>query len=386
MRSSFLPFALPTITDAEINEVVDSLKSGWITTGPKVQKFEAMFQAYIGAPYTLSLNSATAGLHLALSALNLQPGEEVITSAMTFVATYNTIEQAGGRVVPVDIDPRTYNMDVALVEQAITKKTRAIMPVHFTGAPVDLDVIYALAAKYQLRVIEDAAQAVGTEYKGKKLGSFGDTAVFSFHPNKNITTGEGGCITTFDEALAQNAKVLKFHGIDRDAWNRFGKAGSQHYDVIAPGFKYNMLDLQAALGLHQLPQLDKFIEMRTKLAERYREAFKQWQALKLPELPNYAHKHSWHLFTVQIEAAMTGMNRDQFMEGLRAHNIGTGLHYQAPFLYTYYRNKYGFKPEDFPHAAHLGETIVSLPLYPLLTEQDQHDVIEAIKRVLGLNH
>ena len=264
MRTSFLPFALPSITDAEINEVVASLKSGWITTGPKVQQFEQQLRDYTKAPHALCLNSATAGLHVALMALELKPGDEVITSAMTFVATYNTIEQAGGRVVLVDIDPNTYNIDVNLLEQAITPRTRAIVPVHFAGSPVDLDVVYALAKKHNLRVIEDAAQAIGTEYKGKRLGSFGDTAVFSFHPNKNITSGEGGCVTTFDDALAQQVKVLRFHGIDRDAFNRFSKTGSQEYDVIAPGYKYNMLDIQAAIGIHQLPRLDDFIKVRTQ--------------------------------------------------------------------------------------------------------------------------
>lgn len=382
MRTTFLPFALPSITDAEINEVVASMKSGWLTTGPKVQKFEEMLKDYTGTTHALALNSATAGLHLALLALDLQPGDEVITSAMTFVATYNTIEQAGGRVVLIDIDPNTYNMDVNLLEKAINKKTRAIVPVHFTGAPVDLDPVYTLAKKYNLRVIEDAAQAIGTEYKGKKLGSFGDTQVLSFHPNKNITSGEGGCVTTFDEKLAQRIKVLRFHGIDRDAFNRFGKTGSQEYDVIAPGFKYNMLDLEAAIGIHQLPQLDDFINKRTQLAKRYLSLLKEIKGLQLPQVPTYAHKHSWHLFTVQI-LPTAKLTRNEFMQALKERNIGTGLHYQAPFLCSYYHNKYGFSAEQFPHAAALGECIVSLPLYPLLTEQDQDEVVAAITEVLA---
>lgn len=381
MRKSFLPFALPSITDAEINEVVASMRSGWLTTGPKVQQFEQMLKDYHAAPHALTLNSATAGLHVALLALDLQPGDEVITTAMTFVATYNTIEQAGGRVVLVDIDPNTYNMDVNLLEQAISKKTRAIMPVHFTGLPVDLDVVYALAKKHHLRVIEDAAQAIGTVYKGKRLGSFGDTAVFSFHPNKNITSGEGGCITTFDEQLASRAKVLRFHGIDRDAFNRFSKTGSQEYDVIAPGFKYNMLDIEAAIGMHQLPRLDDFILARTKLAERYLKKLADVKAIQLPQQPDFAHKHSWHLFTIQIKPEAK-VNRNEFMQAMKDRNIGTGLHYQAPFLYSYYRDKYGFTAEQFPHAAALGEHIVSLPLFPSLSEADQDDVITALREVL----
>jgi len=271
MRQTFLPFSRPTIDDAEINEVVATLKSGWITTGPRVQQLEQMFRDYTGAPHAIALNSATAGLHVALLALDLQPEDEVITSAMTFVATYNTIEQAGARVVPIDVDPKTYNMDINLLEKAITKKTRAIVPVHFTGVAVDLDPVYALAKKYNLRVIEDAAQAVGAEYKGKRLGSFGDICIFSFHPNKNMTTGEGGMLITFDDELARKVKVMKFHGIDRDSWNRFSKTGSQEYDVVMPGFKYNMLDIQAALGIHQLPKLAGFNEKRAQLAERYFE-------------------------------------------------------------------------------------------------------------------
>lgn len=378
MRDTFLPFSRPTIGDEEINEVVATLKSGWITTGPKVQQLEQMFRDYTGAPYAVSFNSATAGLHVALLALGLQPGDEVITSAMTFVATYNTIEQAGGRVVPVDIDPLTYNLDANLVEKAITKKTKAIVPVHFAGVSMDLDPIYALAKKYNLRVIEDAAQAVGAEYKGKRLGNFGDTCIFSFHPNKNMTTGEGGLLVTRDEALARTVKVLKFHGIDRDSWNRFSKSGSQEYDVIAPGFKYNMLDLEAAIGIHQLPKLARFNEQRSVLAERYFEAFKGWQGIQLPGIPNYDHYHTWHLFTVQV----LNMNRDDFMNALKERNIGTGLHYQAPFSYSYYKNKYGFTEAAFPHAALVGKRIVSLPLCPLLTFQEQDEVVAAMVEVL----
>jgi len=378
MRQTFLPFSRPTIDDAEINEVVATLKSGWITTGPRVQQLEQMFRDYTGAPHAIALNSATAGLHVALLALDLQPEDEVITSAMTFVATYNTIEQAGARVVPIDVDPKTYNMDINLLEKAITKKTRAIVPVHFTGVAVDLDPVYALAKKYNLRVIEDAAQAVGAEYKGKRLGSFGDICIFSFHPNKNMTTGEGGMLITFDDELARKVKVMKFHGIDRDSWNRFSKTGSQEYDVVMPGFKYNMLDIQAALGIHQLPKLAGFNEKRAQLAERYFELLKDVKGLQLPEVPSYAHYHTWHLFTVQV----LDMGRDDFMNALKEQNIGTGLHYQAPFLYSYYRNKYGFNVDQFPNAAALGERIVSLPLCPLLTFEEQDEVVQAIFRIM----
>lgn len=383
MREHFLPFSRPTITDAEINEVTDSLRSGWITTGPKTKKFEEMLKEYTGAPHAICLSSATAGLHLSLLALDLQPGEEVITTPMTFVATLNMVELSGGNVRLVDAERGTYNMDVNQLEAAINKKTRAIIPVHFTGAPVDLDPVYALAQKYNLRVIEDAAQAIGAEYKGKKLGSFGDIQVFSFHPNKNMTTGEGGCLTTFDDALARRIAVLKFHGIDREAWNRFGKSGTQHYEVLEPGFKYNMMDIQAAIGLHQLPRLDEFNAKRAGLAERYQAAFKSWQSVTCPREAAFAHKHTWHLYAPTINTEVCGVSRDEFIEKMKERNIGTGLHYRAAHLYPYYAKKYGFKGGDFPNAEAIGEHIVSLPLCPLLTFTEQDDVIEAMDKILN---
>lgn len=383
MRSDFLPFCLPTLGDDEINEVVHTLKSGWLATGPKVKRFEEMLGEYIGAPYTICLASATAGLHLAMMALDFQPGDEVITSPMTFAATLNMIELTGGTVRLVDVDPLTYNLDVNQLEAAITPRTRAIVPVHFTGSPVDLDPLYALAEKYGLRVIEDAAQSIGTEYKGRRLGSFGDTTVFSFHPNKNMTTGEGGCLVTFDAELAQKVALLKFHGMDREAWNRFGKAGNQHYEIVTPGFKYNMMDIQAALGIHQLPKLNGFIHQRHQLVQRYQDAFENWTSLQLPRGPLFPHLHAWHLFAPLIQTAQCGKTRDEFMEEMKTNNIGTGLHYRPVHLYPYYREKYGFKEGDFPNAEHIGEHIVSLPLYPNLSFSDQDSVIETMRTILG---
>ncbi len=377
----FIPFSKPTIDQATCDEVVDCLKSGWLTTGPRTKKFEQMLSEYFHNPQVTCLTSATAGLHLALKALDLQPTDEVITSAHTFVASLNTIVIAGAKPVLVDIDLKTRNMDVNLLEQAITPNTKAIMPVHFAGLPVDLDPLYALAKKYNLRVIEDAAEAVGTDYKEKKLGSFGDTQVFSFHPNKNMTSGEGGCVSTCDEALLKKVNVLKFHGIDRDAFNRYSKTGSQEYDVIEAGFKYNMLDLQAAIGLHQLPQLDMFNQKRTAKALHYLKELKNISALQLPEMPKFDCKHTWHLFTVLIDPKR--MSRNDFMQALKDKNIGTGLHFQAVSLYSYYRKNYGFKPGDFPQAEYCGDHIVSLPLFPDLTESQQTYVIDSIKEVLA---
>jgi dTDP-4-amino-4,6-dideoxygalactose transaminase len=380
MSETFLPFAKPSISEAAIQEVVDCLRSGWITTGPRTQRFEVLLQEYLGAPKVLACSSATAGLFMALSSLKLEPGDEVITTAMTFVATLNTIVQAGGRPVLVDVEPHTYNMDVSQLEKAINPRTKAIVPVHFAGLPVDLDPLYALAKKHHLRVIEDAAHAIGTVYKGKKIGSFGDTQVFSFHPNKNMTTIEGGCIALQDESLLQHCKLLRFHGIDRDSWNRFSKEGKQDYDVVMPGYKFNFTDVQAALGIHQLAELDSFIEKRTALVSRYYEALAVSRLLALPQAPSYEHRHAWHLFAPRLRPEC-GLSRETFMEKLKAANIGTGLHYNAPHLYSYYQKAFGYREGSFPVAEAVGSQIVSLPLFPDMTVQDQDRVIQAIGEI-----
>ncbi|HTF99381.1 MAG TPA: DegT/DnrJ/EryC1/StrS aminotransferase family protein [Nitrospirota bacterium] len=382
-NEAFLPFSRPSISQEAIDEVVSCIKSGWITTGPRVKQFEEDLKSYLHAPFALALTSATAGLHLVLAALELRPGDEVITTPMTFAATLNVIVLTGGRPVLVDVEPGTYNMDVARVEKAITGRTRAIMPVHFAGLPVDLDPLYDLADRRGLRVIEDAAHAIGTEYKGRRIGSFGDTQVFSFHPNKNMTTGEGGCVVTRDEKLASDVALLRFHGMDREAWNRFGKKGSQHYEIIAPGYKYNMMDIQAALGLHQLKQLDGFIARRTELVHRYQRLLKDWPEWSLPAAPAYAHHHAWHLFTPLINPAAARMDRDAFMQGMKERNIGTGLHYRAVHLYPYYREHFGFKRGDFPAAETISDRIVSLPLFPSMTDADQDRVVAAMADLFG---
>ncbi len=382
-NEEFLPFSRPTIDQATIDEVVSCLRSGWITTGPRVKQFEEDLKAYCSAPLALVLSSATAGLHLVLAALELKPGDEVITTPMTFAATLNTIVLTGGIPVLVDVEPGTYNIDVSRIEKAVTKRTRAVMPVHFAGLPVDLDPLYRIAEKHKLRVIEDAAHAIGTRYKGKRIGGFGDIQVFSFHPNKNMTTGEGGCVVTRDEQLAGDVALLRFHGMDREAWNRFGKKGSQHYEIIAPGFKYNMMDMQAALGLHQLKQLDGFIRRRTELALRYQRLLRDWPQLSLPQTPAYDHLHAWHLYTPLINPEAAGMDRDAFMSGMKERNIGTGLHYRAVHLYPYYRRQFGFKQGDFPNAESISDRIVSLPLFPLMTDADQDRVVAAMEDLFG---
>lgn len=378
MSEEFLPFSRPSISQGAIDDVVECLKSGWIATGPRVLKFTETLQAYFNTTATLPLMSATSGLHLSLLAMNLEPGAEVITTPLTFAATLNTIVLAGGKPVLIDIDPQTLNMDLNQLEDAINERTRVIMPVHFAGLPLDLDKLYDIAHRYGLRVLEDAAHAMGAEYKGKRIGSFGDTQVFSFHPTKNITTGEGGCVTTRDQQLADQIARLRFHGIDRQAFNRYGKGGTQDYEVVMPGFKSNMTDIQAAIGIHQVKELDSFIARRTELAMRYQEALSDWMQWSLPQSPGYDHVHSWHIYTPLINEDVAGMNRDEFMVAMKERNIGTGLHYRAVHLYPYYRQAHGFKNGDFPHAEDVCERIVSLPLFPSMTDAEHDKVLDVM--------
>jgi dTDP-4-amino-4,6-dideoxygalactose transaminase len=381
MNKNFLPFSKPDINQAAIDEVVDSLKTGWLASGPKVKIFEQDLRNYLHIKHALVLNSATSGLHLALKCLGLKEGDEVITTPITFVATLNTIEHVGAKPVLVDVDLTTYNIDIEQLKNAITSKTRAILPIHYAGVPVDLDPLYELAKKHNLRVIEDAAHAIGSKYKDKLIGSFGDVQVFSFHPNKVITSGEGGCITTSDDELARLIGIMRFHGIDREAWNRNSKEGSQHYDVIAPGYKYNMLDIQAAIGIHQLRELEIFINKRTALAMRYNEALSEWSELALQKAPNYSYRNSWYLYAPLINKEYAKMTRDEFMIKMKELDIGTGYHYQAVHLFRYYKDKYGFKRGDFPNSERISDGIVSLPLFPAMTFADQDKVIKAMKQI-----
>ena len=386
MRAAFLPFARPSIGDEEIAELTDTLRSGWITTGPKVERFAADFLEYVGGRYAVPVSSATAGLHVALLALGVGPGDEVITTPMTFVATLNTIVHCGARPVLADIDAATLNVRLEALEQRITPRTKAILPVHFVGQPADLDPILELAASRGIAVLEDAAHAVGAEYKGRRIGSFPTTSVFSFHPNKNMTTGEGGMVVTEDEGVFERASLLKFHGMDRESWKRFAKAGSPRYDVAVPGFKYNMMDIQAALGLHQLRRLDGFLRERERLAARYGERLAGLPGLLLPQRVAYPVRHAWHLYTPLLDLERVAIDRDRFLEELKRRNIGTGLHYTAAHEFSYYAETFGWRPEDFPEAHFVSERIFSLPLFPGLTDADQDDVVEAVSAVLEAFH
>ena len=381
-RATPLPFSRPTIEEDEIAEVVDSLRSGWITTGPKVVRFEELFLQRLGVTQAVAVNSATAGLHLAVAALNLRPEDEVIVPALTWAATANVVELCGARTVFADVDPDTLCIDPADVARRITPRTRAIIPVHFAGQPVDLDALAALAREHRLVIIEDAAHALGTTYRGREVGTSGHVAVFSFHPIKNITTGEGGMITCNDAALADRLRTLRFHGVSKNAWNRFRGGGVPQYDVLEPGWKYNMLDLQAALGLRQMTKLDRFNARRRELAARYDARLRDVPELRPLAPTRYPSTSACHLYIVRLDLAAVDLDRNDFMQALGAENIGTGLHFPALHLSSHYAARYGYRPGSLPAAEAAGESILSLPLYPLLTEADQDDVVAAIGRVL----
>jgi dTDP-4-amino-4,6-dideoxygalactose transaminase len=383
MRSNFLPFSAPTIDEAEINEVVDSLKSGWITTGPKVKRFEEAFKAYVGAPFAIPLSSATAGLHLTLLALGIKEGDEIITTPMTFASTVSMIILCGGTPVLADIEPGTLNIDVSLIRAKITPRTRAVIPVHFAGQACDMDPLFALAREFSLTVIEDAAHAAGTEYKGRRVGSLDSISIFSFHPNKNITTGEGGMVCTADEVLAEEISLLKFHGMSREAWKRFAASGSPNYDILMPGFKYNMMDIQAAIGIHQLPKLDGFIDRRRDIAEYYNRELAGVEELALPQYAPYGQRHAWHLYTPLVRIEKLTIDRDCFMEDLKKHNIGSGLHYKAIHHHAWYRQHLNLPDSALPNASYASERILSLPLFPKMTDDDARDVVEAVKVVIA---
>ena len=382
MRSTFLLFSTPSLADAEINEVVDSLRSGWITTGPKDKRFEDAFKSYVGAPFAVPLSSATAGLHLTLLALKIREGDEIITTPMTFASTVSMIILCGGIPVLADIEPGTLNIDVAGIKEKISPHTKAIIPVHFAGQSCDMDPIFALAKEHNLTVIEDAAHAAGTEYKGKRIGSLDSISIFSFHPNKNITTGEGGMVCTADENLAEEISLLKFHGMSREAWKRFSASGTPNYDILLPGFKYNMMDIQAAIGIHQLPKLDAFIDRRKEIAEFYNRQFADVLELALPTYAPFEQRHAWHLYTPLVRIEKLNIDRDRFMEELKKHNIGSGLHYKAIHHHSYYRDALKIPDSELPNASYASERILSLPLFPNMTDEDAKDVVEAVKEVI----
>ncbi len=379
-RKTFLPYALPSIGEEEILEVVDSLRSGWITTGPKVQRFEADFAAYTGARFAVAVSSCTAGLHLSLAALGIGSGDEVIVPTLTFCATANVVVHLGAQPVLVDVDENCH-ISLENVRRSVTTKTRAIIPVHYGGQACDLREILEFAQKKGVRVIEDAAHAAGAEYGGQKVGSHGDAAAFSFYATKNMTTGEGGMITTNDEALAARLRLLSLHGMSRDAWKRYSEAGSWYYEVLAAGYKCNMTDIQAALGIWQLRRLDGFIRRRQEIAAEYDRAFSGLPGIVLPKcLPG--RSNTYHLYSMCLQPERLTITRPQFIDELRRSQIGASVHFIPVHRHPFYRDTFGYRPEQFPVAERLHKGLVSLPLYPSMEDEDVECVIDAVRRIV----
>jgi dTDP-4-amino-4,6-dideoxygalactose transaminase len=429
IRQSFLPYASPSIGDEEIAEVVDSLRSGWITAGPKVKRFQSDFAEYVDSRHAIAVNSCTAGLHIALTALGIGPGDEVIVPTLTFCSTANVVVHLGARPVLVDVG-EDFNVTAEAIEAAITPRTKAIIPVHYSGQACDLETIYALAARHNLPVVEDAAHAVGATYHGHKIGSdalplslvgrggqgvrvatplaategqdeTGSDAlplplvgrggrgvrvvtVFSFYAIKNMTTGEGGMITTADETLVEPMRLLTLHGMSRDSWKRYTSAGSWYYEVVLPGYKDNMTDIQAALGIHQLRRLDDFITTRQRYAGLYDQAFADLPEVETPVVRS-DRNHVYHLYVIRLQLDRLAIDRAQFIEALKAQDIGTSVHFIPVHLHPFYQERFGYRRGDLPQAEAIYDRIVSLPLYPRMTEADVVDVIQAVRHIVTTN-
>jgi dTDP-4-amino-4,6-dideoxygalactose transaminase len=379
-RREFLLFAPPAVGEEEIGEVADTLRSPWITTGPKTRRFEREFARYVGAGDALALNSCTAALHTALVCLGVGPGDEVITTPLTFAATVNVIEHVGARPVLVDVAPDTLNLDPVRVAAAITPRTRAIVPVHYAGHPADVDALRAIARPRGIAIVEDAAHALPAAWRGERIGSGPDLVAFSFYATKNLTTAEGGALTG-DPGLLERARVVSLHGMSRDAWNRYAKGGTWRYDIVTPGFKYNMTDVQASLGIHQLEKLPAFHARRRIIAHRYTRAFVDIEGLEVPPDQPFVD-HGWHLYVLRLRPEALKIDRDRFIDELTARNIGTSVHFIPIHLHPYYRDKYGYAPDDFPVAVGNFHRMLSLPLHPRLSDDDVADVIQAVLDVV----
>ena len=377
MRDNFLIFGAPKIEQPEIDEVVASLKSGWLGTGPKVARFEQAFSAYKGAKHAAALNSCTSALHLSILAAGFGRGDEVITTPMTFCATVNAIIHAGATPVLSDVNPETMNIDPEEVERRISPRTRAILPVHFAGRPCDMDAILDIATRHNLSIIEDCAHAIETEYKGRKTGTFGDFGCFSFYVTKNIVTGEGGMVLARKEEDIARIKVLGLHGMSKDAWKRFSDEGYRHYQVVECGFKYNMMDIQAAIGIHQLERIEQYWHRREAIWRRYNNAF-AGLPITLPSEIEPGTRHAYHLYTILVDESRTRIGRDAFLARLAAKNIGVGVHYLSIPEHPFYQQTFGWDPENYPHALRIGRQTVSLPISAKLTDDDVRDVIEAV--------
>lgn len=380
IRRTFLPFHLPHIGEEEIRAVEETLRSGWITTGVKVRTFEREFADFIGARHAVAVNSATAALHLALEALGVTAGDEVIVPTMTFAASAEVVIYLGATPVLVDCQPDTLNLDPDRLEQAITPRTKAIMPVHFGGQPCEMDRIGAIAARHQLPVVDDAAHALPASFEGRQVGTISDLTCFSFYATKTITTGEGGMVTTDRDDYADRIRIMSLHGISRDAWKRYTAEGSWYYEILHAGFKYNLTDIAAALGIEQLKRCTTFRDRRRQIADLYDRAFSGVDEIATPvRRPNV--DHAWHLYVIQLERERLGIDRAAFIEALKAAQIGTSVHFIPLHLHPYYRDRWGYRPEQLPVATAVFERTISLPIYPDMTDDDVADVADAVRRM-----
>lgn len=381
VRQEFLPFHRPSLGREEETEVLDTLRSGWLTTGPRTQRFEADFARYLGARYARGVTSCTAAMHLALVALGVGPGDEVITSPITFPATANVVVHVGATPVFVDVEPATLNLDVDQLEARITPRTKAIIPVHFAGHPCRMDALTALAGQHGLAIVEDCAHAIEATFQGRHVGTWGNAGAFSFYATKSITTGEGGMLVTEDEDLAERIGVLRLHGISRDAWKRYGQEGFRHYETLSAGFKYNMYDLQAALGLAQLPKLEAFWARRQSIVKAYDDAFASIPQIRRLEVRGPV-RHSHHLYVVIVQTEELSRSRDEILDAIQKENVGLGVHFRAVHLQPFYRERFGFHAGQFPAAEYASERVISLPLYPAMDDRDVEDTITAVTKVV----
>ena len=381
MSNEFLPFHQPEIGTEEIRSVVETLESGWLTSGSKVKTFEEDFSRYIGCQYSVAVNSCTAALHLALEAVGVEEGDEVIVPTMTFTATAEVVIYFKAKPVLVDCRPNTFNINPELIERAITAKTKAIIPVHFGGQSCDMEAILQIARKHKLYVIEDAAHALPAKYYGKTIGTIGDITCFSFYATKTITTGEGGMATTGNPEWAARMRMMSLHGISHDAWKRYTKEGSWYYEVVRPGFKYNMTDISAAIGIEQLKKCDAFGAARSRIAATYDQRFSDLSEIETPVCQPDV-QHAWHLYVIQLDLERLKINRNQFSEALKEQGIGTSVHFIPLHLHPYYRDNLGFEPKHFPQASAVFDRIVSLPIYPKMTEMDVENVVRAVTNIV----
>jgi dTDP-4-amino-4,6-dideoxygalactose transaminase len=379
-RDRYLVFGTPYVGDEEVAEVQACIDSRWLGTGPRVARLQEDFRAYVGAPAAVAVNSGTAALHLAMVALGLEPGSEVLTTPMTFCATVNAIIHAGLRPVFADCDRRTMNLDPDAAARAVTPRTRAILPVHFAGLPCDMPALGALAARHDLRLIEDCAHAIEATLGGRHCGTFGDAGCFSFYVTKNVTTVEGGMVTTRDPALADRIRVLALHGMSKDAWKRYGDDGFVHYDVVAPGFKYNLTDLAASFGIHQLARVERAWARRRALWTYYLHELRDLP-LVLPAAAPAGSRHAHHLFTCLVDDTRTRLTRDDVLQALHRLRIGAGVHYRAVHLHEYYRRTFGFREGDFPNAEWIGARTFSIPLSAAVSDEDAADVVRALRQI-----